>query len=46
MFNNHLLRYSTGAAAPVQIERSFRMSRFGLGLPLTARIMSAALASG
>ena len=46
MFNNHLLRYATGAAAPVQIERSFRMNNFGFGLPLYARIASAALACG
>ena len=46
MFNNHLLRYATGAAAPVQIQRSFRMNNFGFGLPLYARIVSAALTCG
>ena len=46
MFNNHLLRYATGAAAPVQIQRSFRMNNFGFGLPLYARFASAALTCG
>ena len=46
MFNNHLLRYATGAAAPVRIERSFDVNNFGFGLPLYARITSAALACG
>ena len=46
MFNNHLLRYATGAAAPVQIQRSFRMNNFGFGLRLYARFASAALTCG
>ena len=46
MFNNHLLRYATGATGPVQIEPRFRTDNFGFGLTLRARIVSAALACG